>query len=164
MKNSSEYFLVRIIIVIAAIFIAYFGARLIGGLYYDKLIKENNPLQDFQNQYKSQINLETDPYALAKMGMTFLRTENNDLAYECFKKATKLDPLWRDGWVWRGYTELKLNEPKMALESLKKAEELDPIYPLTYQLLVIAYQQTNDPTSAQGAQEKLGYLSKSYQK
>jgi len=162
--KSQEYFLVRIIIVIAAIFIAYFGARIIGSLYFEHLTRGSSPLENFKNQYKAKINLETDPYELGKMGMIFLRTDQNDLAYECFKKATKLDPGWRDGWVWRGYTELKLNEPKQALESLKKAEGLDPIYPLTYQLLVIAYQQTGDTVLADRAQEKLGYLSKSYTK
>lgn len=163
-NKSSEYYLTRILIVLAAIFIAYFGARLIGSLYYNHLTNGSSPLENFKNEYKAKINLETDPYELGKMGMIFLRTENNDLAYDCFKKSTELDPNWRDGWVWKGYTELKLNEPKMALESLKSAEKIDPIYPLTYQLLVIAYQQTGDTTSASKAQEKLGYLSKSYKK
>lgn len=168
MQKSSEYYLTRILMVLAAIFIAYFGARLVGSLYYNHLTSGNSPLQDFKNQYIEKIKLETDPYELGKMGMTFLRSDQNDLALECFKKATELDPLWRDGWVWRGYTELKLNPPaggpEMALESLKKAEEIDPIYPLTYQLLVIAYQQTGDTDSAASAQEKLVYLSKTYQK
>ena len=162
MKNS-EYYLSRILIIIAAIFIAYFGARQIGSFYYANLMK-NSALSDFQNQYRAEISLETDPYVLGKKGMIFLRTDQNELADECFNKATQLDPLWRDGWVWRGYTELKLNEPKEALDSLKKAESIDPIYPLTYQLLVIAYQQTGDTTSAASAQEKLVYLSKTYNK
>lgn len=163
-QKSSEYYLTRILIVLAAIFIAYFGARLIGGLYFNHLTSGSSPLKDLKNQYRSQINLETDPYEAAKKGMIFLRTENNDLALDCFKKATELDANWRDGWVWRGYTELKLNQPKEALDSLKKAEEIDPIYPLTYQLLVIAYQQTDDTDSAEKAQEKLAYLSKTYYK
>ena len=98
------------------------------------------------------------------MGMTFSRLEDYDTAYNCFNKATKMDPHWRDGFVWRGYTEMKLNQPKQALETLKTAEKIDPIYPLTYQLLVIAYQQTGDTVLADRAQEKLGYLSKSYTK
>lgn len=163
-NKSSEYYLTRILIVLAAIFIAYFGARLVGSLYYNHLTSGNSPLEDFKNQYIEKIKLETDPYELGKMGMTFLRSNQNDLALECFKKATVLDPLWRDGWVWKGYTELKLNDPKLALESLKKAESIDPIYPLTYQLLVIAYQQTGDTDSATSAQEKLVYLSKTYNK
>ncbi len=108
------------------------------------------------------ISRETDPYKLGKMGMIFLRVDNNTLAFDCFKKAGELEPGWRDAWLWKGYTELKLSQPKNALASLKKAETIDPIYPLTYQLLAISYQQTDDPNSAKGAQEKLTYLSKSY--
>lgn len=163
-NKSSEYYLTRILIVLAAIFIAYFGTKLIGGLYFEKKFNLEGPLKEFKARYQSEIKTETEPYALARMGMSFLKTDNLDLANEAFSRATELDPLWRDGWVWRGYTELKLNEPKLALESLKKAEEIDPIYPLTYQLLVIAYQQVGDTTSAEKAQEKLGYLSKSYNK
>jgi len=160
--TNSEYYVVRLIIIIAALIIGFLGARLIGKLYYNKLMNENTSLGDFQKHYQDQINLETNPYKLGKMGMIFLRTENNDLAYECFKKTTTLDPLWRDGWFWQGNTELKINRPKEALLSLKKAEELDPIYPLTYQLLVIAYEEIGDTISAEKAQEKLGYLSKTY--
>ncbi len=94
--------------------------------------------------------------------MSFLRAENNELALDCFERATMLDPKWRDGWVWRGYSELKLNLPKEAIVSLKKAEEIDPIYPLTFQLLTIAYQQTGDTAAAKTSQDKLVYLSKTY--
>jgi len=162
--KSQEYFITRIIIIIAALVIGFLGSRLIGALYFNHLMAKDSSLGNFQKHYQEQINLETDPYRLAKMGMIYLYNENNDLADECFKKATELDPGWRDAWVWKGYTELKLHKPKDALASLKVAEKIDPIYPLTYQLLVIAYQQTGDNQSAQFAQEKLAYLSKSYNK
>ncbi len=164
MKNDSEYYLVRAIIIIAALVIGFLGSRLIGALYYNKLMSESSALGNFQKQYQEKINLETDPYELAKMGMVFLRINDNETAFLCFDKASKMDPNWRDAFVWKGYTELKFNKPKDALISLKAAEKIDPIYPLTYQLLVIAYQQTGDSQSAQFAQEKLVYLSKSYQK
>lgn len=168
MKNSNEFFLVRIIIIIAALGICFFSAKIVGSLYYNHLISKGSAIDNFKDRYQSQIALETDPRELGKMGMIFLRTEQTDLGLACFKKASVLEPGWRDAWVWRGYAELKLNPPaggpKEALVSLKKAEEIDPIYPLTYQLLTIAYQQTGDPDSANAAQEKLTYLSKSYQK
>jgi tetratricopeptide (TPR) repeat protein len=162
--KDSEFYLVRAIIIIAALVIGFFGSRLIGALYFNKLMAADSSLGEFQKQYQEKINLETDPYELAKLGMIFLRIDDNETALLCFDKAAKLDANWRDGWVWKGYTEIKLNQPKPALESLKTAEKIDPIYPLTYQLLVIAYEQTGDTQSAQFAQEKLVYLSKSYQK
>lgn len=166
--KSNEYFLVRIIIIIAAMGCGFLGARIIGSLYYNHLVSKSSAIDNFKNHYQSQIALETDARDLGKMGMTFLRTDQTDLGFECFKKASELEPGWRDAWVWRGYAELKLDPPtggpKEALVSLKKAENLDPIYPLTYQLLTIAYQQTGDPVSASAAQEKLTYLSKTYQK
>lgn len=164
MKTNNEYFITRIIIIVAALVIGFFGARLVGALYFNKLVNETSALSNLQQHYQEKINLETDPYQLAKMGMTFLRLEDYETAYTCFNKASRLDPGWRDGFVWQGYTEMKLNQPKQALEALKTAEKIDPIYPLTYQLLVIVYQQTGDAHSAQFAQEKLVYLSKTYQK
>ncbi len=164
MKKDSEYYLTRVMIVVAALIIGFLGSRLVGALYYNRLISNNSPLAEFQKHYQEKINLETDPYELAKMGISFLRAEDNQSAFLSFDKATKMDPNWRDGWVWKGYTELKLNKPQDALISLKAAEKIDPIYPLTYQLLVIAYQQTGDSQNAQSAQAKLVYLSKSYQK
>jgi tetratricopeptide (TPR) repeat protein len=159
--KKTEYYLVRIIIILAALGFGFYGAKTIGNAYYKKWVNTYNDFS-LSNQYRTEINLETDPYKLAEMGMSFLRTENNELALTCFKRATVLDPNWRDGWIWMGYSELKLNQPEEALKSLKRAEEIDPIYPLTYQLLTIAYQQTGDTESAKLTQEKLVYLSKTY--
>lgn len=164
MKQDSEFYIVRLIIIFAALVIGFFGARLVGALYYNKLVSENSSLGEFQKHYQDQINLETDPYKLGKMGMIFLRVGYNETALMCFDKATKIDAGWRDAWVWKGYGELKLNQPKDALASLKTAESLDPIYPLTYQLLTIAYEQTGDSQSAKFTKEKLTYLSKTYKK
>lgn len=164
MKDDSEYYLVRIIIIVAALIIGFLGSRLIGALYFNKIMASDSSLGNLQKHYQEQINLETDPYELAKMGMIYLKTDDNQTALLCFDKASKMDPGWRDAFVWKGYTELKLNKPKDALVSLKAAEKIDPIYPLTYQLLVIAYQQTGDTQSAQFAQQKLVNLSKTYRK
>ena len=164
MKNS-EYFLVRLIIIFGALLIGFFGSRIIGNLYYNRLMKEYAPLADFKDHYENQINRADDAYKVARLGMVFLKTDYSDLSLAAFRKATALDPKWRDGWVWLGYAELKNNPPaggpQHALESLKTAEKIDPIYPLTYELLATAYQLTGDEQSAKFAREKVTYLSKS---
>lgn len=162
--KKTEYYLVWAIVVLVVLIIGYLGSRTVGNLYYNRLMKSDSALGEFQKHYQEKIALETDSFELAKMGMTFLKSGENELALVCFERATQMDPNWRDGWVWRGYTELKLNKPQAALVSLKTAEKIDPIYPLTYQLLVLAYQQNGDKENAQLAQAKLTYLSKSYQK
>lgn len=162
--KKTEYYLVWAIIVLAVLIIGYLGSRTVGNLYYNRLMSSESALGEFQKHYQEKIALETDSYELAKMGMTFLKSDENELALECFKRATQMDPNWRDGWVWKGYAELKLNKPQDALTSLKTAEKIDPIYPLTYQLLVLAYQKNGDKENAQSAQAKLVYLSKSYRK
>ncbi|MBM2820820.1 MAG: hypothetical protein HW405_580 [Candidatus Berkelbacteria bacterium] len=164
MKHDPEYFLTRIIIIIGVLGIGFFGAKIIANICYDKWTTEASNLGDFKDRYENKINLETDPYELGKIGMSLLKGDHNEIALKAFAKAAQLDPNWRDGWVWKSYSELKLNEPKTALESLKKAEKIDPIYPLTYQLLTIAYQQIDDPQSAKFTQDKLVYLTKTYPK
>jgi len=164
MKNSTEYYFVVVIIIAIALTIGFWGAQVVGSLYYNKLTSDNPALENFINIYSNKINLVDDPNELAKMGTIFFKTGFNDLALLSFKKASVLSPLWRDAWVWRGYAELKTNQPKAALTSLKKAENLDPIYPLTYQFLTDAYKLTGDAVSAEKAQEKFVYLSKTYQK
>lgn len=161
MKKDTEYFVTRLLIIFGALVFGFFGSRIIAGLYYDKLmVGYNHSLQNFTEYYQKKVNLETDPYKLTRLGRSFLKANQNDLATTALEKSTELDPLWRDGWVWRGYEELKLGKPKDALASLKKAETLDPIYPFTYQLLSIAYEATGDEVSAKFASEKVTFLNK----
>lgn len=138
----------------------YFSSGFIRDYYYN--YETNKALESLNAYYDTQTALQTDAYKVAKYGMTFKDKKDYQIRLKCFQKATQLDPEWRDGWIWRGYTELGLNAPKDALLSLKKAESIDPIYPFTYKLLSIAYRETGDDSSANFAQEKLGYLSKTY--
>jgi len=163
-EKQTEYLVTRLLIVFGILVFGYFGARIVASLYFDRLMSDYaKSLQNFTEYYQTKVNLETDPYKLTRLGRSLLKANQNDLAYSALKKSTELDPKWRDGWVWRGYGELKLSKPKDALASLKNAEKIDSIFPFTYELLSIAYQATGDETSAQFAQEKNAYLEKSYQ-
>ena len=166
MNKNTEYFVTRLLIIFGALVFGFFSARIVASLYFDRLMVEYaKPLQNFTEYYQNKVNLETDSYKLTRLGRSLLKANQkhtDDLAYSALKKSTELDPLWRDGWVWRGYGELKLGQPKEALNSLKKAEAIDPIFPFTYELLSIAYQATGDETSAQFAKEKVEYLEKSF--
>ena len=160
--RTFEYFLVRLLIIAAFLLSSFLGVKIAAAFYYERLSDNlSGPLRTLKAQYQQQIATETDPYELCRLGVSFSVAENDDLALAAFTKAAQMDPTYRDAWVWKGYTELKKDNPSQALVSLKKAEKIDPIYPLTYQLLVIAYQQNADPASAQKAQEKLDYLTRS---
>lgn len=156
-----EYWFTRVVIWLVVIAIGFLGSRIIGNLYYNHLMKLNEPIQDFRKNYQEQINQENDPFKLAKFGRVLLKTGSLDLAWRAFSKTTELDAGWRDGWVARGFAELKLNKTKEALDSLKIAEKIDPINPLTYELLSVVYERIGDAKSSQFAREKFEYLNKS---
>jgi len=161
MKDAKlfESNLVRLIISVALLIIAYFGIQAGAGLYSQKLIKAySGPAEELKNSFRAEIAEQTDAYGAAKMGTQFAQAQNNDLASLAFQKATDLDPEYRDGWVGRGQAELQNNQPEEALESLKRAEEIDPINPRTYELLAIAYRATDDEEAAKKAEEKWKYL------
>lgn len=156
-----EYNLTRLIIIGGFFVCALFGVMILKNIYYNNLVTELSASANaMETQYQEQINSEQDPYKLCRLGNIFLQSNQNDLALSAFKKATETDPKYRDGWVWRGYTELKTNQPEEALISLKKAEEIDPIHPRTYELLALVYNQTDDSAAAEKATEKYNYLTK----
>jgi len=159
--RTFEYFLVRLIIIGAFFLSAFLGVKIAAAFYFEKLSDNlSGPLREIKAQYQQQITTEADPYELCRLGVSFSVAQDDHLALAAFTKSTQMDPNYRDAWVWKGYTELKMGNPSQALVSLKKAEKIDPIYPLTYQLLVIAYQQNGDTAAAEAAQKKLDYLGK----
>lgn len=156
-----EYNLTRLIIIGGFFIVALFGIKIIRDVYYNKLFTQlSAPARAMEAQYREEIASGKDPYQLCKIGNAFLNS-NSDLALLAYQKATEIDPKYRDGWILRGYAELKTNQPELAINSLKKAEEIDPINARTYELLSIAYTQTGDTDSAKKAQEKYQYLLKS---
>lgn len=158
-SKTYEYYITRLVLVGLVLILGYFGAKIIGNVYEGKLTKEfSSSTQAMQDDFREQIAEQTDAYAAAKMGQNFLVAQNDDLGLLAFQKATDLDPNWRDGWVWRGYAELKNNQSSQAIVSLKRAAEIDPINARTYELLAIAYRATGDSDSAKKAEEKYNYL------
>lgn len=160
-SRSLENKLVKIIAAMAFLVFAYFVIQIFANIYSGKLTQNfSATARAMDDDFRAQIASQTNAYEAAKLGMTFLRTQKDELALAAFEKATTLDSGYRDAWVWRGYTELKTNQPQEALASLKKAEEIDPINARTYQLLAIAYSQTGDVDAAKKAEEKFQYLTK----
>lgn len=150
----------KIILIVAVslpiIVLAFFGVKAGGEYYYMK----NNPPLSLNADYQHKIDAEKDAYKASRLGMVFLKTDNLELAELAFEKSTNLDANWRDGWIWKGYTELEQGEPQKALDSLKTAEKIDPVYPFTYQLLAKTYELLGNTSAANAANQKMGYLTK----
>ncbi len=157
--KSTEYFVTRILLIFGLLVFGFFGAKIIAGFYYASLMSQySTPLNNLRDYYQNKINQQNDPYKLNRMGLSLLKTDMPQTGYEALKKVTIIDPGWRDGWIARGYAELKLRRYKEALSSLKEAETIDSVHALTYQLLNIAYQKTGDEESAKFAKEKAEFL------
>lgn len=160
--KNLENNIVRLIAAIGFLIIAYFGIGVFSGIYTNKLTKNlSGPENTMREQLREQIASQTDAYKVCKMGINFTNSHNDDLALFAFQKATDIDPAYRDGWIWRGYGEIENNQPQEAVKSLQTAEAIDPINPRTYELLTIAYSQTDNADAAQKAEEKYEYLTKS---
>jgi predicted Zn-dependent protease len=151
--------LVKIVAAVAFLIFAYFAIQVFSSAYSNNLAEQmNGGARAMNNQYMERIADTTDAYAALKLGFNFSKSQNFDLANDAFTKSTELDPGYRDAWVLKGYSEIKLNQPQNAIDSLKKAETLDSINPETYQYLAVAYKQIGDTDSAQKAQEKYDFL------
>lgn len=138
---------------------AYFVIQILSGIYTGKLTENlSGPIEGYKAQYRDQIAETTDAYTALRLGQNFTKAQDNELALIAFTRATEIDNQYRDGWVLRGYSELKNNKPAEALISLKKAEEIDPVNAQTYELLAIAYTENEDTDAAKKAQEKYKYL------
>ena len=160
-SRNLENNIVRLIAAVAFLVVAYFAIQAFSGVYTDKLTQNlSGSGNAMKEQLREEVATQTDAYAACKLGVSFTKAQNDDLALLAFQKATDLDPSYRDAWVWRGYGELKNNQPQNAVTSLKKAESIDPINARTYELLTIAYNQTGDQDNAKKAQEKYEYLAK----
>lgn len=154
-----ENYLIRIVMVVLFFVTVFFGIKLIFNAYYHKqLAILSITVKAMDDGFKQDIIQENDPYKLNKLGISLMNSDKNELAYSAFTKATELDPGYRDAWVLKGYDEIKMNNAPEAILSLKKAETIDPIYPLTYELLSIAYENIGDSENAKKAVEKQKYL------
>lgn len=157
MEKILKTYRLPLLLALPLLVLVYF-ATLIFGSYYFSHYGDLKPSTVFEDQYKVKIAEETDATRAARMGMVFLKTDKDDLAYLAFSKAATLDGNWRDAWIWKGYSELKIDKPQDALTSLKNAEKLDPVYAFTYQLLAQTYELLGNTREADAANQKLGYL------
>lgn len=158
---SKANLFIKILIIIAVLTVGYFVTRaLVNAVVGNENKKIESQIKDFENRYALQVNQETNAYTLVARGLRQTKNNNLNLALINLKKATELDPKYRDAWLYLGVAQLKDNNPALALKSLKSAEAIDPIEPAIYQFLTIAYEQNGSSADAKLAQEKYYYLTK----
>jgi len=144
----------------------YYGIYLAANGEYQKALKKIDqeiPNQNLQNQkeiltqhLKKIINSQIEP---ADIELTSKNTPTSclvfgnaldeigyhRLAINQFQKATKMDPGYRDAWIYLGKAYLAEQRFTQARKALEKAAEIDPIYPETFRLLGYAYKKLEMP-------------------
>lgn len=158
-KLSSE--VIKILIATVIIIVGYFGSIALGNYYYSRQTKDINAAsQKLEVEYAKQAEKITDAYILVSRGVRQINNNNLNLALINLRQATKLEPKYRDGWLYLALAQIKTADFSGAIANLKKAESIDPINPQIYQYLAVAYARTDDPAAAQKAQEKYDFLVK----
>lgn len=112
------------------------------------------------DNYKINVSKKIDAYALTKSGLRQLNINLPNLSLISLKRATEIEPNYRDAWLALGLTQLNTGDVKTALISFQTAEKLDPINAKTYELLKIAYGKLEDAGGSQKAEEKWKFLTK----
>lgn len=124
------------------------GVLFCAGLYQYSYIKATNGLDEevqLANQYyRAAVGKATDPNLLVSSGSRQLKSGQIEFALICLKRATELEPKYRDAWVWLGAAQMQKGNLSGSVDSLKKAAELDPVNLDTFQLLASAYKQLGD--------------------
>ncbi len=148
-------FIVGAIVISAIIFM---GAHFLARGYEGNLTSTSPAYAKLMENYELAISKKQDPNKLAQDGKNLLEGNQAQCAIINLKKATDLEPKYRDAWVWLGYAYLKNNQPQEAVNSLKKAEELDPIHADTFKLLATAYEEIGDEEASQKAWGRYQFL------
>ena len=152
--------IITLIVAIAIIgTMIYIGARFVTGLYSKNSLTSVSA-EDLKKAYAEKIATETDVNKLTAQGATLVKGNQLENGMINLKRATELEPKYRDAWVWLGYAQIKNNDLPNAIISLNKAAEIDPIYPDTFKYLTLAYEQSGDTASAKTAQGKYDFLIK----
>lgn len=152
---------IKILIVIGILLAGLLSSILIGQKVYAQMTANlDQGLKQIESEYSQTVAQRTDANALVKAGLHQADANVPDLALISLKRATQLQPNYRDGWLALGLAQLKTNDVKAALVSFQTAEKLDPINPKTYELLKIAYERLEDMAGAKTAQDKFDFLTK----
>lgn len=157
MKLKRLIILVFIFIVVAVIL--FFGAKSLSNYFLERKISSMNN-ESIESRYAQVVTKETDVNKLTAQGATLMQGNQISSALINLKRATTVDPNFKEPWFWLGFAELRNNQPQEALEALNKAAELDPIDPRIYKMLSIGYEQIKDDTASEKATEKYEFLVK----
>lgn len=104
-----------------------------------------------------------NPYSQFLIGAVFLNMGYENLAILLFDKMTKIEPDFRDAYIYLAKAHLKRAERNSqeadrdlnkAKEALEKASKIDPIYPETFYLLSRVYDKLKKPAESQKTMEK----------
>ncbi len=118
--------------------------------------------RQIEAQFAQSVAKKNNAGELAKSGLRQLNINLPNFALTSLKRATEIQPNYRDGWLALGWVQFKTNDFPAALASFQTAEKLDPINAKTYELLKISYEKLEDAASAGKAAEKYDFLTKKY--
>jgi len=153
--------LIKILTVAGVLLAGFLSSLLVAQKVYSRMTADiNNGLAQIESQYSQELAQETDAEKLVKTGVRQSDVNLPALALISLNRATTIEPNYRDGWLALGLAQFKTGDTKAALDSFQAAEKLDPICAKTYELLKMAYEKLDDPASAQKAQEKWDFLTK----
>jgi len=120
--------------------------------------------------FKSSIFNPDNPQSTLLVGTAFWQMGYDNLAIDQFEKTTKIDPEYRDAWIYLGKAYLQQStansqQPTInnqqstealnkSREALEKAAEIDPVYPETFYLLSQTYEKLKKPGESKKALDK----------
>ena len=111
-----------------------------------------------KEQFVRIIDKKNSPGKLVDLGRR-LAVFDIDSATAAFKRAVDLDKNYRDGWLHLGYGYLRQEKWPEAADALEKAIALDPLNAASRQLLISAYERTNQPDKVEEQKKILETIS-----
>jgi len=110
--------------------------------------------------FKSSTLNSNNPQSVLLVGTAFWQMGYDNLAISQFEKATKIDPEYRDAWIYLGkaYFQRTGENLNKAKEALEKAAEIDPVYPEIFALLSKTYEKLEKIDKSKKATEKARML------
>ncbi|MFY9484538.1 MAG: hypothetical protein WAP74_02855 [Patescibacteria group bacterium] len=101
-----------------------------------------------------------DSRGLVLGGRKFVEEGKLELAEVAFKRATEVDPKFRDAWLHLGIIRLALRKNFEAEVALRRAKAVDPLHTETYRQLIKLYETTGNKEAAANARKGLETVSK----
>lgn len=150
-------------LLIAAFLVGLFGVRLLSGAVYALNTRHLPTDKDVvYPAYEAKVSQATDSPKLALSGKKLLEKQLDAYAVLNFKRASDLDPTYRDAAYGWAYALLK-NKPETLTQSdlqslhtaIDRAEKVDPLYVPVLKLKKMLADLEHDSQTAQAAQKRI---------